>query len=64
MVVEVGDAVAFSRAIEAGDADVDLNVPVQRLVELGAKYPVNKDRLFAVPSPNVFYLYARPAIRK
>src|SRR5262245_21396065 len=45
-VVEVGeDPVAFSRKVEAVAADVDLNVPLPRLPELGARYAVNKDQL-------------------
>src|SRR5262249_57960566 len=57
-VVEVGeDPVAFSRKVEAAAADVDLNVPLPRLPELGARYAVNKDQLFAIPSANVSYLF-------
>src|SRR5262249_47168771 len=66
-VVEVGeDPVAFSRRVEAGAADADLNVPLDRLPELGAKYTVNKDQLFAIPSANVSYLFMnteRPLFR-
>jgi ABC-type transport system substrate-binding protein len=57
-VVQVGDdPIVWSRNVEAGTGDVDFNVPLPRLAELGAKYPVNKTQLFAVPSANVFYLY-------
>src|SRR5262249_45120672 len=66
-VVEVGeDSVAFSRKVEAGTADVDLSVPLDRLPELGARYAVNKDQLFAIPSANVSYLFMnteRPLFR-
>jgi ABC-type transport system substrate-binding protein len=55
-----------SRQVEAGMLDVDLNVPVPRLDELGAKYVVNATRLFSVPSANMFYLFMnteRPLFR-
>jgi ABC-type transport system substrate-binding protein len=67
-VVQVGeDSVAFSRKVEAGNADVDLNVPLSRLDELGSKYTVNKNQLFAIPSANVSYLFMnteRPLFRR
>lgn len=47
----------ISRQVEAGEWDVDLQVPIARLLELGAKYTVNKKQLFSVPSANLFYLY-------
>jgi len=68
IVVRVGDeASAWSREVEAGTGDVDFNVPVPRLAELGARYAVNKTQLFAIPSANVYYLYmntARPLFRR
>jgi ABC-type transport system substrate-binding protein len=57
-IVEVGNPpLVTSQKVEAGELDVDLNVPLPRLPELGKKYKVNGTRLFAVPSPNLFYLY-------
>jgi ABC-type transport system substrate-binding protein len=67
IVVQVGrDPITISRQVEAGALDVDFNVPVPRLPELGVKYRVNATRLFAVPSANMFYLYmntARPLFK-
>jgi ABC-type transport system substrate-binding protein len=57
-IVEVDNSSSVtSQKVEAGQLDVDLNVPVRRIEELGKKYKVNGTRLFSVPSPNLFYLY-------
>jgi len=62
LVVQAGDlAETISRKVEAGEADVDLFVPLSRLSELGAKYGVNKTQFFSVRSANVFYLYLNTA---
>src|SRR2546428_320820 len=45
------------RKVEAGALDVDLLVQLPALAELFATYGINKSRLFAVPSGNIFYLH-------
>jgi ABC-type transport system substrate-binding protein len=58
LVVQVNpDYVGNSRKVDSGELDIDLNVPLPRFAELGAKYKINTTRLFSVPSPNLFYLY-------
>jgi peptide/nickel transport system substrate-binding protein len=58
LVVQVSpDSVGNSRKVDSGELDIDLNVPLPRFAELGAKYKINTTRLFSVPSPNLFYLY-------
>lgn len=58
IVVQIGDdPVANSDKVEAGSVDVDLSVPLQRLVQIGAKYPVNKGRFFSIPSTAMFYVF-------
>jgi ABC-type transport system substrate-binding protein len=53
----LADSEVISRQVEAGALDVDNGVPLSRLSELYAKYSINKTRLFAVPSGNIFYLH-------
>jgi peptide/nickel transport system substrate-binding protein len=58
LVIQVGDDFdTWTRKVEAGTADVDLGVPIDRLDDLAARYRVNKQRLFSVPSANMFYLH-------
>src|SRR5262249_48965912 len=67
IVFQVGDdIVAATHKVEAGELDVDLNVPLATLDELGAKYGVNQKQFFSVRSPAVFYVYMnteRPLFR-
>jgi ABC-type transport system substrate-binding protein len=57
LVVQVGDdQVTNNHKVEAGDVDVDLNVPLATLDEIAAKYGVNKSQFFSVRSADMFYL--------
>jgi ABC-type transport system substrate-binding protein len=66
-VVQVSnDGIANSRKVDTGELDIDLNVPVPRMDELGQKYKVNTTQLFSVPSANMFYVWMnteRPLFR-
>jgi ABC-type transport system substrate-binding protein len=58
LVFRIGDdAVANTDKVEAGDVDVDLSVPLARLVEVAANYGVNKRQFFSIPSTAQFYVF-------
>jgi peptide/nickel transport system substrate-binding protein len=66
LVVQVQDGELLAAKVEQGAADVDDGVPNARLDDLSAKYGVNKERLFSVPSGNMFYVHmntTRPLFR-
>jgi ABC-type transport system substrate-binding protein len=57
IVFQVGeDPVTNTHKVEAGEVDVDLNVPLSTLDELGARYGVNEKQFFSIPAPSMFYL--------
>jgi ABC-type transport system substrate-binding protein len=58
IVFQVGDdPVVTTHKVEDGQLDVDLNVPLPTLAELGRKYGVNKAQFFSVRSPALFEVY-------
>jgi ABC-type transport system substrate-binding protein len=65
---QVGDdPVVATQKVETGELDVDLNVPLPTLEELGRRYGVNKTQFFSVRSPALFEVYMnteRPLFRK
>jgi ABC-type transport system substrate-binding protein len=67
IVFQVGDdPVVATHKVEAGELDVDLNVPLPTLEELGAKYGVNKSQFFSIRSTALFEVYMnteRPLFR-
>jgi ABC-type transport system substrate-binding protein len=58
IMVRIGDdRVLNTDKVQTGEVDVDVTVTNDKLVELEAKYGVNKSRFFAIPSTGLFYIY-------
>jgi ABC-type transport system substrate-binding protein len=51
------DRVLNTDKVQRGEVDVDLAPPNVKLVELEAKYGVNKGRFYSIPGTSVFYIY-------
>jgi peptide/nickel transport system substrate-binding protein len=66
LIIQTDYSDAITSKVEAGGMDVDEGLSLPTLDDLYARYGINKTRLFATPSGNIFYLYmntARPLFR-
>jgi ABC-type transport system substrate-binding protein len=68
MVITAGEGSPTTvRRVEAGAEHVSLQVPVDLVNEIGAKYGVNRSQYFSFPAPMIFYLVmntSRPLFKR